>query len=166
MEFHTYPSGYLPSYPSISSFSFGNLVFKVREFFSSAVSVIIGNVFSAIFTFFFALGEYFLVLYEFIWFFFWWNCFFIFNHIIWCGFFINWYSFVLVLFNLINPLKVLWIFRAFSLGFCLDWENWCSWSSMALKRILFELGLHNLAYEQRFWGLISHFSPILHPLLP
>lgn len=55
MEFYAYPSRSLPSSPQISSFSFGNSVAKVKEFFSSALSVIIGNVFSAIFTFFFAL---------------------------------------------------------------------------------------------------------------
>ncbi|CAH1437166.1 unnamed protein product [Lactuca virosa] len=55
MEFYTYPSRPLPSSSQISDFSFGNLVSKIRDFFSSAVSAIVGNVFSAIFTFFFAL---------------------------------------------------------------------------------------------------------------
>uniref|UniRef100_A0A5B7A6E4 Putative NEP1-interacting protein 1 n=1 Tax=Davidia involucrata TaxID=16924 RepID=A0A5B7A6E4_DAVIN len=56
MEFYAYPSHSLPpSSSSTSSFSFGNLVDKVKEFFSFAVSTIIGNILSAIFTFFFAL---------------------------------------------------------------------------------------------------------------
>ncbi|CAK9142123.1 unnamed protein product [Ilex paraguariensis] len=55
MEFYAYPSRALPSSSSTSSFSFGVLVDKVKEFFRYAVSAIIGNVFSAIFTFFFAL---------------------------------------------------------------------------------------------------------------
>lgn len=56
MEFYAYPSRSMPSSSApISSFSISNLVFKVKEYFSSAVSVILGNVFSAIFTFFFAL---------------------------------------------------------------------------------------------------------------
>ncbi|KAI8536944.1 hypothetical protein RHMOL_Rhmol10G0296200 [Rhododendron molle] len=50
MEVYGYPSHSLPSY------SFGNLVDKAKEFFRFAVSTVIGNVFSAIFTFFFALG--------------------------------------------------------------------------------------------------------------
>ncbi|KAK2968849.1 hypothetical protein RJ640_011595 [Escallonia rubra] len=57
MEFYAYPSHSLPSSSSISSFSFGNLVVRAKEYFSYAVSVVIGNVLSAIFTFFFALGE-------------------------------------------------------------------------------------------------------------
>lgn len=52
MEVYGYPSHSLPSY------SFGNLVDKAKEFFRFAVSTVIGNVFSAIFTFFFALGTY------------------------------------------------------------------------------------------------------------
>ncbi|KAA8547552.1 hypothetical protein F0562_003981 [Nyssa sinensis] len=60
MEFYAYPSHSSPppsssSSSSTSSFSFGNLVDKVKEFFSFAVSTIIGNILSAIFTFFFAL---------------------------------------------------------------------------------------------------------------
>ncbi|XP_059623415.1 NEP1-interacting protein-like 1 [Cornus florida] len=57
MEFYAYPSQSLPSSSSssTSSFSFGNLVDKVKDYFSFAVSAIIGNVVSAIFTFFFAL---------------------------------------------------------------------------------------------------------------
>ncbi|KAM7516094.1 hypothetical protein LguiA_005677 [Lonicera macranthoides] len=55
MEFYTYPSHALPSSSSQSSFSFGNMIAKVKQIFSSAVSVILGNLFSAIFTFFFAL---------------------------------------------------------------------------------------------------------------
>ncbi|KAK1423540.1 hypothetical protein QVD17_18844 [Tagetes erecta] len=51
----TYPSHFLPSISHISSFSLTNLVFKVKDFISSAFSIIIGNVFSAILTFFFAL---------------------------------------------------------------------------------------------------------------
>ncbi|CAI9110997.1 OLC1v1011130C2 [Oldenlandia corymbosa var. corymbosa] len=54
MEFYAYPSHSLPSSSSFS-FSVGNLVDKVKQYFSFAVSAIIGNVFSAIFTFFFAL---------------------------------------------------------------------------------------------------------------
>ncbi|XP_076952744.1 NEP1-interacting protein-like 1 isoform X2 [Bidens hawaiensis] len=56
MEVYTYPSHFLPSFSRISSFSFKNLVFKVKDYFTSAISFIIGNVFSAILTFFFALG--------------------------------------------------------------------------------------------------------------
>ncbi|KAF5798572.1 putative transcription factor C2H2 family [Helianthus annuus] len=55
MDVYTYPSHPTPSSSQISSFSFGNLIFKVKDFFSSALSAIIGNIFSAIFTFFFAL---------------------------------------------------------------------------------------------------------------
>ncbi|KAA8532022.1 hypothetical protein F0562_006836 [Nyssa sinensis] len=57
MEFYAYPSHSLPSSSSspASSFSFGHLVDKVKDFFSFAVSEIIGNILSAIFTFFFAL---------------------------------------------------------------------------------------------------------------
>uniref|UniRef100_A0A5B7A7Q9 Putative NEP1-interacting protein-like 1 isoform X1 n=1 Tax=Davidia involucrata TaxID=16924 RepID=A0A5B7A7Q9_DAVIN len=55
MEFYPYPSHSLPSSSPAASFSFGNLVCKVKEFFSFAVSEIIGNILSAIFTFFFAL---------------------------------------------------------------------------------------------------------------
>ncbi|RVX16729.1 NEP1-interacting protein 1 [Vitis vinifera] len=51
MEFYAYPS-HSYSWPS---FSFANLVGRVRDFFSFAFSAILGNVFSAIFTFFFAL---------------------------------------------------------------------------------------------------------------
>ncbi|GMP27052.1 hypothetical protein CsSME_00003224 [Camellia sinensis var. sinensis] len=59
MEVYGYPSHSLPSLSSASpSFSFGNLVEKVRDFFGFAVSAIIGNIFSAIFTFFFALGAF------------------------------------------------------------------------------------------------------------
>lgn len=55
MEIYAYPSHPLPSSSSSSvSFSIGNLVDKVKEHFVFAVSAIIGNVFSAIFTFFFA----------------------------------------------------------------------------------------------------------------
>lgn len=53
MELYAYPSQSLPT-PSCS-FSFRNLADKVKQYFSFAVSAIIGNVFSAIFTFFFAL---------------------------------------------------------------------------------------------------------------
>ncbi|KAI3722871.1 hypothetical protein L2E82_34027 [Cichorium intybus] len=55
MEFYTYPSRPPRLSSQITDFSFGNFVLKVRDFFSSAVSAIVGNVFSAIFTFFFAL---------------------------------------------------------------------------------------------------------------
>ncbi|KAJ9540798.1 hypothetical protein OSB04_027304 [Centaurea solstitialis] len=51
MEFYAYPS----RSSQIPSFTFGNLASKVKDFFTSAVSAILGNVFSAIFTFFFAL---------------------------------------------------------------------------------------------------------------
>lgn len=54
MELYAYPSQSLPT-PSSCSFSFRNLADKVKQYFSFAVSAIIGNVFSAIFTFFFAL---------------------------------------------------------------------------------------------------------------
>ncbi|CAN4078678.1 unnamed protein product [Withania somnifera] len=55
MEFFAYPSRALPSSSSVSSFSTGDLVEKAKDFFSLALSTIVGNVFSAIFTFFFAL---------------------------------------------------------------------------------------------------------------
>ncbi|CAH1413694.1 NEP1-interacting protein-like 1 [Lactuca sativa] len=55
MEVYAYPSHFMQSSSLVSSFSFRNLVFKVKDFISSAVSMVIGNVFSAIFTFFFAL---------------------------------------------------------------------------------------------------------------
>ncbi|KAG9143350.1 hypothetical protein Leryth_022598 [Lithospermum erythrorhizon] len=51
MELYSYPSQSMP----LSSFSVTHLVEKVKDFFSYAVSAVIGNVFSAIFTFFFAL---------------------------------------------------------------------------------------------------------------
>ncbi|XP_071735316.1 NEP1-interacting protein 2-like isoform X2 [Rutidosis leptorrhynchoides] len=56
MEFFSYPSRSSSPTSQISSFSFGDLVSKVKDFVSSAISVALGNVFSAIFTFFFALG--------------------------------------------------------------------------------------------------------------
>uniref|UniRef100_M0ZW82 RING-H2 finger protein ATL4M n=1 Tax=Solanum tuberosum TaxID=4113 RepID=M0ZW82_SOLTU len=55
MEFYAYPSRALPSSSSVSNFSIGDLVERVKYCFSFAVSTIVGNVFSAIFTFFFAL---------------------------------------------------------------------------------------------------------------
>ncbi|KAL3527255.1 hypothetical protein ACH5RR_011911 [Cinchona calisaya] len=55
MEFYAYPSRSLPPSSSSDSFSFGNLIDKVKQFFGFAVCALIGNVFSAIFTFFFAL---------------------------------------------------------------------------------------------------------------
>lgn len=68
MEFYAYPSHHFPpssssSSPSSSSesySSFGFLVNKIKEFVRYAVSAVVGNVFSAIFTFFFALSEQFL----------------------------------------------------------------------------------------------------------
>ncbi|KAJ9561746.1 hypothetical protein OSB04_006906 [Centaurea solstitialis] len=53
MAFYSYPSHPFPS--SSSHISFGNYALKFKDFFTPAVSVVIGNVFSAIFTFFFAL---------------------------------------------------------------------------------------------------------------
>ncbi|KAI3699335.1 hypothetical protein L2E82_43577 [Cichorium intybus] len=55
MEVYAYQSHFMHSSSIVSSFSFRNLVFKVKDFLSSAVSIVIGNVFSAILTFFFAL---------------------------------------------------------------------------------------------------------------
>ncbi|XP_024978316.1 NEP1-interacting protein 2-like [Cynara cardunculus var. scolymus] len=52
MAFYSYPSH---SFPSSSHISFGSFALRLRDFFTPAVSVVIGNVFSAIFTFFFAL---------------------------------------------------------------------------------------------------------------
>ncbi|XP_076936349.1 NEP1-interacting protein-like 1 [Bidens hawaiensis] len=46
---------YQVSSSSSSSFSFVNLITKVKDFFSSVISAILGNLLSAIFTFFFAL---------------------------------------------------------------------------------------------------------------
>lgn len=61
MEFYTYPSHHFPPSSSPSSSetysSFGFLVNKIKEFIRCAVSAVVGNVFSAIFTFFFALSE-------------------------------------------------------------------------------------------------------------
>lgn len=65
MEFYTYPSHHFPPSSSPSSSetysSFGFLVNKIKEFIRCAVSAVVGNVFSAIFTFFFALSEQFLL---------------------------------------------------------------------------------------------------------
>lgn len=56
MEFYAYPSRF-----SMSSLSLcGNFFERVKEFCNFAVSAVIGNIFSAIFTFFFALGSFFL----------------------------------------------------------------------------------------------------------
>ncbi|KAI3808388.1 hypothetical protein L1987_24338 [Smallanthus sonchifolius] len=49
MDFYTYP------FSHTCSFSFGNLISKVKDFVRSALSAVVGHVFSAIFTFFFAL---------------------------------------------------------------------------------------------------------------
>lgn len=61
MEFYTYPSHHFPPSSSPSSSesysSFGFIVNKIKEFIRCAVSAVVGNVFSAIFTFFFALGQ-------------------------------------------------------------------------------------------------------------
>ncbi|KAL1823518.1 hypothetical protein ACET3Z_010296 [Daucus carota] len=54
MEFCAYPSHSLQPFPPASSVSFGDAVIRVKEYASSAVSVILGNVFSVIFTFLFA----------------------------------------------------------------------------------------------------------------
>ncbi|KAK4360490.1 hypothetical protein RND71_019442 [Anisodus tanguticus] len=56
MELYAYPSRALPSSSSICSFFIRDLVDRAKDFFTVAVSAIIGSVFSAIFTFFFALG--------------------------------------------------------------------------------------------------------------
>lgn len=53
MDFIAHPSRFSSSF----SYSFGNIFERVKDFCNFAVSAIIGNVFSAIFTFFFALGE-------------------------------------------------------------------------------------------------------------
>lgn len=58
MEFYAYPSRVLPFSSSICSFCIRDLVDKAKDFFTVAISAIIGSVFSAIFTFFFALGAY------------------------------------------------------------------------------------------------------------
>lgn len=58
MEFYTYLSGGFPRYTIVSSFCMRDLIDRAKDLFIFAVSSIIGNVFSAIFTFFFALGEY------------------------------------------------------------------------------------------------------------
>ncbi|KZV58173.1 zinc finger family protein [Dorcoceras hygrometricum] len=58
MEFYAYPSRSLPSSASASaaeSCLLGYLVNKIKEFVRFAVSAVVGNVFSAILTFFFAL---------------------------------------------------------------------------------------------------------------
>ncbi|KAK9039741.1 hypothetical protein GQ457_06G039540 [Hibiscus cannabinus] len=51
MEFHEYPSRLSRSSPSL----FGDFIEKLKDFCSFALSAIIGNIFSAILTFFFAL---------------------------------------------------------------------------------------------------------------
>lgn len=66
MDFYAYPSRALPSSSSVSNFSIGDFVERVKYCFSFAVSTIVGNVFSAIFTFFFALGGYYFCF--FLWF--------------------------------------------------------------------------------------------------
>ena len=58
MDFIAHPS----RLSSSSSYSFGNFFERVKDFCNFAVSAIIGNVFSAIFTFFFALGEFYSFL--------------------------------------------------------------------------------------------------------
>uniref|UniRef100_A0A803R124 Uncharacterized protein n=1 Tax=Cannabis sativa TaxID=3483 RepID=A0A803R124_CANSA len=59
MDFIGHPFRF--SSPSLPSF--GNFIERVKEFCTFAVSAILGNIFSAIFTFFFALGLYFLSLF-------------------------------------------------------------------------------------------------------
>ena len=54
MDFIAHPSRFSSSF----SYSFGNIFERVKDFCNFAISAIIGNVFSAIFTFFFALGEF------------------------------------------------------------------------------------------------------------
>ncbi|KAL0380622.1 UNVERIFIED_CONTAM: NEP1-interacting protein 2 [Sesamum angustifolium] len=51
MEFYAYPSHSFPSSSPESYSSLGSLVNKIKEFVRRAVSAVIGNVFSAIFTF-------------------------------------------------------------------------------------------------------------------
>ncbi|KAG9137696.1 hypothetical protein Leryth_019272 [Lithospermum erythrorhizon] len=53
MDFYAYPSHYM----TFSSLSVVHIVQKVTNFLSCAVSSVVGNVFSAIFTFFFALAD-------------------------------------------------------------------------------------------------------------
>ncbi|KAK4361462.1 hypothetical protein RND71_020414 [Anisodus tanguticus] len=55
MEFYPYPTRAFPSFNIVSSFSMRDLIHRAKDFFRFAVSAFIGNVFSAIFTFFFAL---------------------------------------------------------------------------------------------------------------
>ncbi|XP_059281018.1 NEP1-interacting protein-like 1 isoform X2 [Lycium ferocissimum] len=55
MELYAYPSRALPLSSSICSFGVRDLVDRAKDFFSFAVSAIIGTLFSAFFTFFFAL---------------------------------------------------------------------------------------------------------------
>ena len=66
MDFIAHPSGFSASSSSSSSLCslVGNFFDKVKEGFNFAVSAILGNIFSAIFTFFFALGKYPLFLYD------------------------------------------------------------------------------------------------------
>lgn len=52
MEFHANPS----RFSLRIAFVVGDLVERVKEMCSAAVSVVLGNIFSAILTFFFALG--------------------------------------------------------------------------------------------------------------
>lgn len=56
MEVYTYQSHFMSS---SSQISFRHLVIRVKDFISSAVSMVIGTVVSAIVTFFFALGMFF-----------------------------------------------------------------------------------------------------------
>ncbi|XP_047318049.1 NEP1-interacting protein-like 1 [Impatiens glandulifera] len=55
MEVYGYPSHPRPSSSSVSPFSLGNLIDRVKETIKFVVSAVLGNIFSAIFTFFFAL---------------------------------------------------------------------------------------------------------------
>lgn len=56
MEFCAHPSHSLQPYSPTPSFSFGDAVIKAKQYTSYAVSVILGNVFSVIFSFLFASG--------------------------------------------------------------------------------------------------------------
>lgn len=54
MEFHEYQSRFSRPPPSF----FGDFIEKFKDFCNFAFSAIIGNIFSAILTFFFALGSF------------------------------------------------------------------------------------------------------------
>jgi hypothetical protein len=113
--------------------SFGNFVEKVKELCNLAVSAIIGNIFSAIFTFFFALGLFLSLL----------------SHLVSC----KWKFFSYFLTSWLNGMcypylfyalwsGICWVFvlgfifnHWFSVSFCKFWFKEFSLDKMMLKNI-------------------------------